>query len=99
MDDWKPAEAASDDISLAVVAGGTIMLVLLRLKRGTELSELLDRAEGVWEPVGVRVAVEELGVAFCAPAAAPIELLELFDAVIIGNAVEVLVVLDSDFRT
>jgi hypothetical protein len=61
--DWKPADAARDDCSLAVVAGGTITLVLLSVNLGTELVKLFDE-KGVLEVVGTRFPDDELGVGF-----------------------------------
>lgn len=94
--DWKPSDAARDDRSLAVVAGGTIELVLLSENLGTELAELLDEEERVWEIVDIRAPADELGVRVGDPKALPVGELELLAGVMVGNE-EVLGVLVSDF--
>ena len=80
--DWKPADAARDDCSLAVIVGGTITLVLLSVNLGTEPVKLFDE-EGVWEVVGTKFPDDELGVGFGDPIISPVGAMELPDAVIV----------------
>ena len=91
---WKPADAARDDSLLAVVAGGMITLVLLSVNLETELAELLDKEERLWE-LGVGVRVDKLAVGLRDTKPSPAVELELLGAVIVAND-EVLGVLASD---
>jgi hypothetical protein len=94
--DWKPADAARDDGSPTVVASGTIELVLLSVYLDIELAKLPDKEERVWEPVGVKVPADEVGVGVGEPKALVVREVELLVAVILAKD-EVLAVSVSDF--
>jgi hypothetical protein len=93
--DWKPADAARDEGSLTVVAGGMIELVLLSVNLGIELVERLDREERALELVCVKIVVDELAVGLGDPEASLGVELELFRAAIVAN--DEVLVLVSEF--
>jgi hypothetical protein len=93
--DWKPEDAAKDDGALAVVAGGTMTLVLFSVNRGTELTELLDIEERMLELVDIKFVADGLGVSFGSPAEPPSDELELLGTVMEVNADELDVVVSD----
>jgi hypothetical protein len=87
----------SEEGSLIVVTGGTIELVSLSENLGTELAELLDRAERVLDTVAMKAVPDELGVGVGDPDASLVRELPFPAAVIVGNK-EVLGAIVSDLE-